>query len=235
MKKTLIFTATFNEAGNIKILINKILNKYKNVDLLIIDDNSPDKTAEVVKKFYRTNKRLKLIVRKKKLGLHTAHIMGYEYAIKNNYDKLITLDADLSHDPKEIKKFIHLLDIYSFVIGSRYMRGGKCEMSLFRYMISFVGNKLIKFVLKTNLNEFTTSYRGFNIKKLFPFHLNKTTNKGYSFFMETIFLLKIRGIRMKEIPITFLNRTKGKSKISKIEIFRTFKNLVKIFFLKKNF
>ena len=69
--------------------------------------------------------------------------MGYEYAIKNNYDKLITLDADLSHDPKEIKKFIHLLDIYSFVIGSRYMRGGKCEMSLFRYMISFVGNKLI--------------------------------------------------------------------------------------------
>ena len=225
MKKTLIFTATFNEAGNIKILINKILNKYENVDLLIIDDNSPDKTAEVVKKFYRTNKRLKLIVRKKKLGLHTAHIMGYEYAIKNNYDKLITLDADLSHDPKEIKKFIHLLDIYSFVIGSRYMRGGKCEMSLFRYMISFVGNKLIKFVLKTNLNEFTTSYRGFNIKKLFPFHLNKTTNKGYSFFMETIFLLKIRGIRMKEIPITFLNRTKGKSKIPKIEILRTLKNL----------
>ena len=228
MKKTLVFTATYNEAENIKILVNKILLSNKYVDLLIVDDNSPDKTADLIDKLFRVNKRVKLIKRKKKLGLHTAHILGYSYAKKRKYDKLITLDADLSHDPKEIKKFIKLLDVYSFVIGSRYMNGGKCEMTFFRYLISFFGNKLIKFVIKTNINEFTTSYRGFNLKRLSSFHLNETTNKGYSFFMETIYLLKKRKIRMKEIPITFQNRTKGKSKISKIEIFRTFKNLNKI-------
>ena len=109
------------------------------------------------------------------------------------------------------------------------MNGGKCEMSFFRYLISFFGNKLIKFVIKANINEFTTSYRGFNLKKLFPFHLNKTTNKGYSFFMKTIYLLKkLKRVRIKEIPIIFRNRSKGKSKISKIEIFRTFKNLLKL-------
>lgn len=228
MKKTLIFTATYNEAQNIKVLINKILLNYKNIDLLIIDDNSPDKTSDVINKHFRSNKRVELIKREKKLGLHTAHILAYEYALKNKYSKLITLDADLSHDPREIGKFIKLLDVYSFVIGSRYMNGGKCEMSFFRYLISFFGNKLIKFVIKVNINEFTTSYRGFNLKKLFPFHLNQTTNKGYSFFMETIYLLKLKGIRIKEIPIIFRNRSKGKSKISKIEIFRTFKNLIKI-------
>ena len=88
--------------------------------------NSPDKTSDVINKHFRSNKRVKLIKRKK-LGLHTAHILGYEYALKNKYEKLITLDADLSHDPKEIGKFIKLLDVYSFVIGSRYMNGGKCK------------------------------------------------------------------------------------------------------------
>ena len=102
------------------------------------------------------------------------------------------------------------------------MNGGKCEMSFFRYLISF-GNKLIKFVIKANINEFTTSYRGFNLKKLFPFHLNKTTNKGYSFFMETIYLLKLKRVRIKEIPIIFRNRSKENQKFQN----RNFQNFQK--------
>ena len=123
MNKTLIFTATYNESENIKKLINKIFKINKNVDMLIIDDNSPDKTFQIINKISKKNRRLNLIKRKGKLGLNTAHIAGYEYAIKNKYNNLITMDADLSHNPKEIPKIINLLNHYDFVIGSRYMKG----------------------------------------------------------------------------------------------------------------
>ena len=158
--------------------------------------------------------------------------MAYEYALKNNYDKLITLDADFSHDPNEITKIIDFLDKYDFVIGSRYIEGGKNVQPFFRYLISYLGNKLIKLVLKINLNEFTTSYRGFNLKKLNNFNLNQIKGKGYSFFMETVIVLNRLGYKCFEFPIHFKDRVQGKSKIPKIEIFRTFNNLI-LLFLKK--
>ena len=141
------------------------------------------------------------------------------------------MDADLSHDPKEIPTFINLLDKHEFVIGSRYAEGGKCEMPLLRLFLSIIGNKIIKFILKINCNEFTTSYRGFNLLKLNNFYLNKVKSKGYSFFMETIFRIDQSGYEIFEIPIYFRNRTQGKSKIPKIEILRTLFNLFKIKFL----
>ena len=232
MDKILIFTATYNEAENISQLIDKIYSTNSNVDLLIVDDNSPDETSTIVNQIIKNNSQIKLITREKKLGLNTAHIMGYEYALKNDYTKLITLDADLSHDPSKINTFIKLLDTYPFVIGSRYMKDGKCEMNIFRYLLSYFGNKLIKFVFKVDLNEFTTSYRGFNLNSIKPFHLNQTTSKGYSFFMETIYLLKKHKIEMLEIPIIFESRKKGYSKIPNLEIFRTLSNLFLIIFKK---
>jgi dolichol-phosphate mannosyltransferase len=135
------------------------------------------------------------------------------------------LDADFSHDPNEITKIIDFLDKYDFVIGSRYTEGGKNVQPFFRYLISYLGNKLIKLVLKIDLNEFTTSYRGFNLKKLKNFHLNKVNSKGYSFFMESIYQLNKNDYDILEVPIFFKNRIAGKSKIPKIEIFRTLKNL----------
>ena len=144
------------------------------------------------------------------------------------------MDADLSHDPKEIKNFVYYLNDFPFIIGSRYIEGGRCLMTGRRLIISKFGNQLIKKVLKINSNEFTTSYRGFNISKLKDFHLNKVENKGYSFFMGTLFEIDKLGYKIKEIPITFKDRQKGLSKIPKIEIFRTIKNLVILFFKKKN-
>ena len=164
--------------------------------------------------------------------MDTAHKEAYEYAISNNYDYLITMDADLSHDPNEIKNFINYLSDFPFVIGSRYIKGGKCLMSGKRFLMSKFGNKLIKKVLQINSNEFTTSYRGFNLSKLKNFHLNKVSNKGYSFFMGTLFEIDKLGYKIKEIPIIFQDRQKGLSKIPKIEILRTIKNLF-ILFLKK--
>ena len=135
-----------------------------NSDILIIDDNSPDGTNNILRELKRNNSNLEFLIRESKLGLDTAHKYAYDYAIKNGYEKLITMDADLSHDPKEIPEFINLLDKHEFVIGSRYSKGGKCEMPLLRLSLSIIGNKIIKFILKINCSEFTTSYRGFVIK-----------------------------------------------------------------------
>ena len=232
MNKILVFTATYNEKDNIEKLVNEILKLRNDIKMLVIDDKSPDKTYEILEKISKKNDNLIVVKREKKLGLNTAHIMAYEYALKNNYDKLITLDADFSHDPNEITKIIDFLDKYDFVIGSRYIEGGKNVQPFFRYLISYLGNKLIKLVLKINLNEFTTSYRGFNLKKLNNFNLNQIKGKGYSFFMETVIVLNRLGYKCFEFPIHFKDRVKGKSKIPKIEIFRTFKNLM-LLFMKK--
>lgn len=225
MTKTLIFTATYNEKENINLLIKSITEIDDNLNILIIDDNSPDGTGELLLDLEKNLKNLKIIIREKKLGLDTAHKLAYDYAIKNQYNKLITMDADLSHDPIEIPKIIKLLDIHSFVIGSRYMGGGSADMSFFRKLLSSLGNKIIKLTLKTGCNEHTSSYRGFNINKLINFDLKIVNSKGYSFFMETIYRLNEKKFDIHEIPIFFKNRSQGKSKIPKIEILRTLKNI----------
>ena len=231
-KRILVFTACYNEKENIKKLILKIRENLPEGEILIIDDNSPDQTKEVINELKDKISKLYLIVREKKLGLDTAHKFAYEYAIKNNYDYLITMDADLSHDPRELMNFVKNLNENAFVIGSRYIVGGKCEMKGTRLIISKIGNLVIKIFSKINSNEFTTSYRGFNIKKLKNFHLNDVKETGYSFFMGTLFELEKKNFYIKEIPITFADREQGTSKIPRLEIFRTIKNLLKYIFKK---
>ena len=231
-KKILIFTATYNEVGNIEKLILKIKKFYSNAHILIIDDSSPDGTGEKIEKLQNKVKNLYLISRSKKSGLDSAHKLAYKFAKKNNYDYLITMDADLSHDPKELKNFIKNLSDFDFVIGSRYIKGGKCFMKGRRLLISKYGNLFIKKVLGIKLSEFTTSYRGFNLKKLKNFNLSNVQTKGYSFFMGTIFEIRKGNFNIKEVPIIFKDRTKGVSKIPRLEIIRTLINLV-ILFLKR--
>ena len=228
MSKTLVFTATYNEVQNIKKLISLIYKNFPKADILVIDDNSPDLTYELLKKLKKKYKNLKIKLRDKKYGLDSAHKFAYDFAKKNGYVKLITMDADLSHNPIEIKKIVRLLDKSEFVIGSRYIKGGKCELPLLRYLISFFGNKFIKFFLGIKCNEFTTSYRGFNLIKLKNFSLKKIKSKGYSFFMETVYLINKKNFKITEIPIKFKNRIHGKSKIPKIEILRTFFNVIRL-------
>ena len=231
-KEILIFTACYNEAENIEKLIKGIKKCLPTSSILIIDDNSPDKTQHKITELKKEINKLNLIVREKKMGLDTAHKLAYEFAVKQKFKYLITMDADLSHDPKEIINFVNYLSEFPFVIGSRYIKGGNCLMSGKRLIMSKFGNNLIKKVLQINSNEFTTSYRGFNLSKLKNFHLNQVNNKGYSFFMGTLFEIDRLGFKIKEIPIIFKDRQKGLSKIPKIEIFRTMKNLF-ILFLKK--
>ena len=228
MSKTLVFTATYNEVQNIKKLISLIYKNFPKADILVIDDNSPDLTYKLLKKLKKKYKNLKIKLRDKKYGLDSAHKFAYDFAKKNGYVKLITMDADLSHNPIEIKKIVRLLDKSEFVIGSRYIKGGTCEMGFLRYLMSFIGNKFIKFFLGIKCNEFTTSYRGFNLIKLKNFSLKKIKSKGYSFFMETVYLINKKNFKITEIPIIFKNRIYGKSKIPKIEILRTFFNAIRL-------
>lgn len=137
----------------------------------------------------------------------------------------------MSHDPKEIPLFIKYLDKYKFIIGSRYIAGGACNMKGSRLFLSFFGNKFIKYILRINCHEFTTSYRAFNLRALENFDLSFVKSAGYSFFMETIYQLHKRHVIIKEIPIIFLDRKYGKSKIPKVELFRTLFNVFKIKFL----
>ena len=221
---TLVFTATFNESENIKNFLDKTLD-VKNIDILIVDDNSPDGTAKIIKDFQKNYQNIKLIVRNGKEGLDTAHKLAYKYAKEEGYTNLITMDADLSHDPSKIPIFINELNFNSFVIGSRYIEGGRNETKLSRYLLSIIGNKIIKIVLGINCEEFTTSYRGFNLSKLNNFDIYKINAQGYSFFMETIYQIYKSGYLIKQVPIIFADRKKGTSKIPKIETLRTLKNL----------
>ena len=225
---TLIFTATYNEAQNISNFIDSIYKLNIKADILIIDDNSPDKTWEIVKKYSTVNENLHLIIRKKKEGLDTAHKFAYKFSRENNYDFLITLDADFTHSINLIPKFITEIKNNDFVIGSRYMKGGKTDMTGWRLLLSYVANRFIKSVFRINCNEFTSSFRAFNLHRLKNFDLNIISSKGYSFFMETIFQINKSNFKIKEIPIHARQRSKGKSKIARIEILRTIINVFRL-------
>ena len=148
------------------------------------------------------------------------------------YEYLITIDADLTHDPKKIPEFIEELKNTPFVLGSRFVEGGSLDTTGWRRSLSIFGNKFIKIVFGINSNEFTTAFRGYNLKKLEGFDLRDVKSKGYSFFMETIYLLDKRNIPIKEIPFHAKLRHKGTSKIERIEIFRTLINVLRLKFSK---
>ena len=230
MNKNLVFTATYNEVDNISNFLDIVL-KIPNIDILIFDDNSPDKTGDIIKHYQKNYQNLFLVSRKGKEGLDSAHKIGFNFAKEKKYEKLITIDADLSHDPKIIPLFIDALNEKPFVIGSRYMKGASNDMKLFRYCLSYVGNKVIKLVLNIESDEFTSSFRGFALNKLKNLDINDVKIKGYSFFMGTIYLVNKLGYKIYQIPLQFKDRTEGVSKIPKIEIFRTLRNL---FLLKIN-
>ena len=150
--------------------------------------------------------------------MDTAHKLAFEYAKNHNYEKFISMDADLSHDPSEVPKIINILNGSSFVIGSRYIKGGRCEMTGYRLALSIIGNKFIKKVLKINCNEFTTYFRVYSVNVLKKLPFNEFNSEGYSLGVRVIWLMNRMGINLTEIPIHFKDRNKGKSKIPKFQI-----------------
>jgi dolichol-phosphate mannosyltransferase len=229
MKKVLIFTATFNEALNIENLIKEIFHYVPQVDILVIDDNSPDGTGKILDKLAADNSQVKVIHRVGKLGLGTAHISGMEYALKNNYDGVVTMDADFSHHPKYLPELLKLLETHDFVIGSRYVKGGGLGYGFVRTFISKTANFLARLLLSIKLQECTTSYRGFKKDLLEKLLKKKISSTGYSFFFEMVYLVSGITKNVTEFPIYFADRVAGESKISKQEIIRGVTTLFKLF------
>jgi len=229
-KKTLIFSPTFNEKNNVIKFLNSFKSNYINCDLLIVDDNSPDNTFIILKMHSKDLKNITIKKRKSKMGLDTAYKYAWKYANDNKYDYLISIDFDLQHDLNDIKKILFYLKNYNFVIGSRYMDGGKCNLKGIRYLLSFYGNKIIKIFLKIPLNEFTTALRGYDKRVLSYLSNTYISTRGYSFQTEVVNKLSQKNFRLKEFPIIFNNRSYGTSKIQKLESFRTIIYLFKSLF-----
>ena len=229
MKKILICSPTYNEAENIKEFCKRIFKIKNKVDLLIIDDNSPDGTSNIIKKLKKKNKNLILIKRKSKLGIGSAFRIGIKYAIENKYNTLVTLDADLSHQPEEIPKLLLKLKKNDFVIGSRFVTGGKSSYTGYRRIVSKIANIVCRLVLNINLHEFTTSFRAYNYKCLKILYSLPVLSEGYSSFMETVFYISKNNLQYAEVPIVFKDRYKGKSKIPKLQIIYGGLKLIELF------
>lgn len=228
--KTLVFFATYNEAGNVASMIDRIMAVASNADILVVDDSSKDGTLDVLASVARPS--LKVIVRPGKLGLGTAHLLAWKYAIHHGYDVLVTMDGDHSHDPADIPRLIDGLDESTdLVIGSRYAQGGKCDYTGYRLRVSKAANKAARLLLGIKLSEFTTSFRAFRVNRLSAIDFDTLVVGGYSFFLAVIVQAHRHGLNIEERPIHFHERNAGVSKIPPLEIFRGMTNLLKLAFI----
>jgi dolichol-phosphate mannosyltransferase len=218
--RLLVFTATYNELDNVQALLKGIWAVDATADVLVVDDQSPDGTGALLDRLAAADQRLKVVHRPAKLGLGTAHHLGMLFAIRQGYDTLVTMDADRSHDPRDIPRLIEKLAAADFVIGSRYMPGGACDYGGYRRFVSVAANAAARLLLGIPLHEFTTSFRAFRVRELARVNFVKMHNQGYSFFMESVYRFHQTGLRLEEVPINFRDRYTGVSKIPRFEIVR---------------
>ena len=236
-KKFLLAISTYKEEKNIIQLIKKIRVEIHNIMILIINDNSNDNTKNLIK--HLNDKNIIYLERPRKLGLGTAHKLSIFFAIKHNYEYLITMDADFSHDPIYLRSLINLSDQDNFVIGSRFCKNGKSDYKGLRKIISKCGNYLAKKILNLDINEITTYYRVYSTKFLKKLPFDELNAQGYSLGVRLIWLMKKLNVNLIEVPIHFKDRTYGKSKIPKFQIIFSLYDLLamkfKDIFLKQKF
>lgn len=217
-ERSLIIIPTFNELENIEKLISTLMTMYADeaIDILIVDDNSPDGTARRVKELSVENPRIKLLKREMKMGLGTAYCAGFKYAIKEKYDFIFEMDADFSHDPKEIKNFLIKIQDHDLVIGSRYLTGvNVINWPMRRLMLSYFANYYTHFITGLPIRDSTGGYKCFRREVLEAIDLDKIKSNGYAFQIEMNFKAWKKKFRVAEIPIVFYDRAKGKSKMSR--------------------
>ncbi len=218
--KPIAISPTYNERKNISELISRVLSSYDGIDILVVDDNSPDGTAHVVKEIIQKDKRVHILERSGKLGLGTAYCAGFQWALENGYDRIIQIDADMSHNPDDI---VHLLvesKNFDVVIGSRYINGvNVVNWPLRRLILSYAANLYAQIITGLPIKDATGGFKCFRGRVLETIDLSKITSEGYSFQIEMNFISWVKGFKIKEIPIIFSDRTVGESKMSKGIIF----------------
>ena len=231
MGKVLVFTPTFNEAENIKLLIDQIKEVSQDLNILVVDDSSTDLTTKILEQESSKDLSIQVIVRSLKSGVGSAHMLAIKEAYNSGYDYLITMDADLSHDPIEIPRFIHALDNANYVVGTR-SRGGKTELKGIRLVLSKGANLLCRYLLPTGLSEYTNGYRAYDRSAINVLINNPPKGTDYSFFIEVTNTLFLSRLTLAEIPIIFRSRFAGKSKIPPFQIFSSLNKIIKLFFMR---
>ena len=214
--KSLVIIPTYNELENLPRLIPIVLSQDESIHILIVDDGSPDGTGAFVKEEMKKNDRIHLLEREKKMGLGTAYLAGFKYALQNNYDFIFEMDADFSHDPNELKNFLIAIKDNDLVLGSRYINGVRVlNWPMARLLLSFFASVYTRIITGMPVKDATGGFKCFRRNVLEAIDLDKVRSNGYSFQIEMTFKAYSKGFKIKEIPIVFSDRVKGKSKMSK--------------------
>lgn len=233
--KACLVIPTYNEIDNITPLFKKILEEFKDIkdfdmEILIVDDNSPDKTWEIVNEFHEKHPNINLLLRTKKEGLGAAYIHGMNYAMdERKADIIFQMDADLSHDPKLIKIFLENIKDYDVIIGSRYIKGGGFEnWPWTRKLISRGANTYARLLLGLKIKDISSGYRCYTKEILKTVPWDKFDNKGYSFLEELLYYCIKNGGKAKEIPLVFVDRKIGETKLNKAEMKNFLTGMIKV-------
>ncbi|HDG68270.1 MAG TPA: polyprenol monophosphomannose synthase [candidate division Zixibacteria bacterium] len=224
MERVLVIMPTYNERDNIARIIPAVLEQDPRINMLIIDDNSPDGTGEIVDKIAAENPRVDVIHREGKLGLGTAYVRGFKYSLQKGYDLTFEMDADFSHDPAYLPKMIAAAEEgYDLVIGSRWIPGGGIEnWPKSRERLSRWASIYTRIVTGLPVHDTTAGFQAFRRRVLEELELDKIRSDGYSFQIETKFKVWRKGFWIKEIPIIFRDRELGESKINRKIVYEAF-------------
>ena len=231
--KIFVVTPTFNEKKNIKELIEKINLANDKIDILVVDDNSPDGTHKIVNNLKNKYKNLHLLKRSEKGGLGSAYIAGMKYALNHNADLIIQMDADMSHDPASINDLIEKSKNFDLVIGSRYISGiNVVNWPFHRLIISYGANLYSRIVTGLPIKDATGGYKCWKRKVLENINIDSIESQGYSFQIEMSYRAWIKKYKICEIPIIFIDRTVGQSKMNKEIMIEAFFMIPKLRLLK---
>jgi dolichol-phosphate mannosyltransferase len=212
--KTLVIIPTYNEAQSLEITVAKLLETVPNVDVLIVDDGSPDGTATLAKKLVLDQPRVSLLERSSKQGLGPAYLAGFNYGFENSYQFIVEMDADGSHRSEDLLAMLQQANHFDLVIGSRWIKGGGVRnWSLARQLISRFGNSYAKFMLGTKISDMTSGFRVYRADFLKQLVSKEVASAGYSFQVELAYRASQLG-SVSEVPITFVERNLGKSKMT---------------------
>jgi dolichol-phosphate mannosyltransferase len=212
----LVIVPTYNEADNVRELIPRILEQDAGIDVLVVDDNSTDGTAGIIRELMEGTPRVHLLSRPRKLGLGTAYVAGFRYALERDYDLVFEMDADWSHDPDSIPAFLEAIEDADLVVGSRYLNGVTVvNWPLTRLILSYSANLYTRLITAMPIKDATGGFKCFRRIALERVDLDRVDSDGYGFQIEMNFKVWRLGLRIKEIPIMFVDRRVGISKMNR--------------------
>lgn len=230
-ERILVVIPTYNESENIPRLIPAVLSQHPGIEVLVVDDGSPDETARIVRDLMDGTPRIHLLERPTKSGLGTAYVAGFKYALQRDFDFVFEMDADFSHDPKEIPNFLKSAEDHDLVIGSRYTKGVRVvNWPMQRLLLSYYANIYTRIMTGLPLHDATGGFKCYRRKVLESINLDRITSNGYAFQIEMSFKAWRKGFRIVEIPIVFLDRQVGTSKMSKHIVYEALLMLWKLRF-----